>query len=229
MRGDIDIGFEEFTKQIVDTLPFQVGSLVSACEWVAAEAAGHRRNVACSPSSGFHHARHGGGHSFSTFNGLIVAAQHLKCTGLARRVGIVDFDYHEGDGTQDIIDRLGLGWITHWSAGAEYKHPCQADDFLSWITTTVKQMADCDLLIYQAGADQHVDDPLGGLLTDEQMAQRDRSVFWTCREYKIPLVWNLAGGYRRDLNGTIAPVIETHCETMRQCIDIYLNEGGRRQ
>jgi hypothetical protein len=60
----------------------------------------------------------------------------------------------------------------------------------------VRQFADCDVLLYQAGADPHIDDPLGGWLTDAQLAQRDRLVFETCRELGLPVAWNLAGGYQ---------------------------------
>jgi hypothetical protein len=35
-------------------------------------------------------------------------------------------------------------------------------------------MADCDVLLYQAGADPHINDPLGGWLTTAQLRERDR-------------------------------------------------------
>ncbi|MBK7005541.1 MAG: hypothetical protein IPH37_10705 [Burkholderiales bacterium] len=78
-----------------------------------------------------------------------------------------------------------------------------------------------DLVLYQAGADIHVNDPLGGILTTEQMKQRDRTIFNGCITRRIPLVWNLAGGYQRDLNGTIAPVLSLHRNTMHQCLRAY--------
>ena len=49
-------------------------------------------------------------------------------------------------------------------------------------------------MIYQAGADPHIDDPLGGILTTKQMSWRDRQVFEQLGHK--PLVWNLAGGYQ---------------------------------
>lgn len=75
-----------------------------------------------------------------------------------------------------------------------------------------------DLVLYQAGADIHVDDPLGGLLTTEQMRERDANVFRGCAESGTPVVWNLAGGYQRDANSGIAPVLALHRNTMIEYI-----------
>lgn len=36
-----------------------------------------------------------------------------------------------------------------------------------------KALGSYDLVIYQAGADMHVDDPLGGIMTTDEMRQRD--------------------------------------------------------
>ncbi len=36
-----------------------------------------------------------------------------------------------------------------------------------------KPLGSYDLVIYQAGADMHVDDPLGGIMTTDEMRQRD--------------------------------------------------------
>jgi hypothetical protein len=36
---------------------------------------------------------------------------------------------------------------------------------------------DCDLILYQAGADPHASAPLGGVLTSQPMSERDRLVF----------------------------------------------------
>jgi acetoin utilization deacetylase AcuC-like enzyme len=41
----------------------------------------------------------------------------------------------------------------------------------------VARFAGCELLLYQAGADAHINDPLGGWMTTEQLARRDHIVF----------------------------------------------------
>ncbi len=88
----------------------------------------------------------------------------LHDAGEVQRVGILDFDEHCGDGTDDIIARLGLKWVVHFTAGRRYHHASQAKEFLKAIPAIVCKMADCDVILYQAGADPQVDDPLGGWL-----------------------------------------------------------------
>jgi len=41
-------------------------------------------------------------------------------------------------------------------------------------------------------------------------------------ENKIPVVWNLAGGYQVNLDGSIPKVLEIHDNTMRECVRVYL-------
>lgn len=227
-------GFGNTEKSVAQALPWMVGSMLYAAQHVLSGRYGSMREsdipAACSPSSGFHHASFSRGAGFCTFNGLLITAIVLKNMGLVRKVAIIDCDYHYGDGTQEIIDHLGLKWINHWSAGAYFKRPDQAQDFMLGLPYAVKHAAaGCDLALYQAGADQHRLDPLGGLLTTEQMARRDRQVFWVLREYGVPVVWNLAGGYQRDMNCTIEPVLALHRNTMRQCVDIYVHGEEREK
>ena len=80
---------------------------------------------------------------------------------VARKIGILDLDMHWGNGTQHIIDKLDLAkqvphYSRHFQAG-------EAERFLQGLAQEMKtQFTDCDLLIYQAGADCHIHDPLGG-------------------------------------------------------------------
>ena len=226
LEGRVENGFGNTLPGVIAALPYQVQSLVDACRFVATSK--EWSPVACSPTSGFHHAHYGYGHGFCTFNGLLIAAQDLVLLGMAKRVGILDCDYHFGDGTEDILKRMNLKHL-HWTCGGQYTKESDAKQFLEGLATQVKLFKnEVDVLIYQAGADQHIDDPLGGMLTTEQMAQRDRTVFWVCREYRIPLVWNLAGGYQTDAAGTIQPVLDLHHQTMQQCVDIYIKGQERK-
>lgn len=82
-------------------------------------------------------------------------------------------------------------------------------------------MRDCDVILYQAGADPHVDDPLGGFLSTAQLRERDRLVFVTANSLGIPIAWNLAGGYQVDSGGGIQSVLDIHNNTMRECVSVY--------
>lgn len=224
-------GFRNRSKEVADSLLYTVGSIVAAAKHVLREGRPEDEgNVAVSPTSGFHHAHYGHGYGYCTFNGLVVAAMQLKRLGLAQSVAIFDYDYHYGDGTDDIIQRLGLGFIRHFSAGSEYKTRDDAPRLMQELTRrfartiTASSDSKVDVMLYQAGADQHKDDPLGGVLSDKEMAERDYQVFRCARLYGVPLVWNLAGGYRHDRAGkTIAPVIRTHRDTVKQCVRVMVD------
>ena len=97
-------------------------------------------------------------------------------------------------------------------------------EFEYWLEDKViPSLLDCDLILYEAGADPHLKDPLGGLLTTEQMAWRDRVVFEQLGH--LPMVWNLAGGYQLAKGGTEEqrrePVLALHRETARLHTEIF--------
>jgi acetoin utilization deacetylase AcuC-like enzyme len=204
-------GFGNCLPEVAAALPYTSGAMIEA-----ARAALHA-GVGVAPVSGFHHACYAEGGGYCTFNGLVVAAQVLRREGLVQRVGILDFDEHYGNGTADIIRQLRLGWIEHYSAAADWDRPDQASAFLAAIPSILQRFAGCDVLLYQAGADPHIDDPLGGWLTTEQLRQRDRAVFDACRTRGLPIAWNLAGGYQTPLRR----VLDIHDNTMAECLTAF--------
>ena len=218
LRCEAQNGFGNRDAETAATLPYTSGSFYGAA-CLALD-----RGMAASFSSGFHHACHAFGGGFCTFNGLVVTARRLFLQGRVRRVLILDADYHYGDGTEDIIERLGLqDFLRHETMGATFHRPSQGEDYLGAIQTIMDSLSQepVDLILYQAGADVHVDDPLGGVLTTEQMARRDQIVFESARALRIPLAWNLAGGYQRDEDGTILPVLRLHEQTYRIALSAY--------
>jgi acetoin utilization deacetylase AcuC-like enzyme len=210
-------GFGRRSPAVAESLPYTSGAMLAA-----ADAALRNGRVAVAPVSGFHHAHYARGGGFCTFNGLVVAAAALLADGRARRVGILDADEHEGDGTDEILRRLGRDDVRHLTVGRDWGSPSQARAFLDGLPDMVASFAGCDVLLYQAGADPHVDDPLGGWLTTEQLAERDASVFDACRAIGLPVAWNLAGGYQRAPDGSIPAVLEIHRNTLRACVSTYL-------
>lgn len=208
-------GFGNRSKQVAESLAYTSGAMIAA-----AHEAINTGGFACAPVSGFHHAgfNHGGG--FCTFNGLMVAALDLLESGKVRRVGILDCDQHYGNGTDDIIDRLGLeDKITHYTTGASRM---DAVEFLELLPDFIRAtFSDCDVLLYQAGADPHVNDPLGGWMTTSQLYERDIVVFETARQMHLPVAWDLAGGYQKDQKGEIPKVLEIHSNTMKACLRAY--------
>ena len=208
-------GFKNHDQSVADSLPYTSGAMLSA----AREALKNRR-VAVAPCSGFHHATWNAASGFCTFNGLMITALALKHEGLISRIGIIDFDMHIGDGTDNIIEYKSLDWVEHFSAGYHFVQPEHADAFLHSIPWITDEMKNCDLVLYQAGADPHIDDPLGGFLTTEQLFQRDQLVFSHLSALNIPVAWNLAGGYQDDFNKVLA----IHENTLLACFSEYIRE-----
>jgi acetoin utilization deacetylase AcuC-like enzyme len=211
-------GFRNQDPEVAASLPYTSGSLLAAARWALA----HQEAV-CSPTSGFHHAGFDEPEGYCTFNGLMVTAVKLIDLELVQRVSILDCDVHYGNGTDDIIARLDLDdRVIHHSMGKQFEGNQSvgqyAKNFMGWLALALKQSVDADLVIYQAGADPHIHDPMGGLLTTHEMLRRDLAVF---RAFQgRPLVWNLAGGYQRDAAGSIEPVLQLHRNTAVACIRV---------
>lgn len=214
-------GFGNKSPEVAAALPYTSGAMLQAARLAITMNA-----VAVAPCSGFHHAGYASAEGFCTFNGLMVAAFALKADGI-QRVGVLDLDMHYGNGTVNIKNHFGADWITHFTAGLNWTRPDQAEVFLGEELPEVlaRMVSDkVDVVLYQAGADPHVDDPYGGWMTTEQLRRRDAIVFDALSASEIPVAWNLAGGYQRDRDGGIPKVLEIHDNTMRECVRVYCEE-----
>jgi acetoin utilization deacetylase AcuC-like enzyme len=210
-------GFGNKSAEVASSLLYTNGSMLSAARHAFAT-----KEAASAPCSGFHHAGVLNAEGYCTFNGLMVAAKILLDEG-AKKIGILDFDMHYGNGTDQIIDASGLrSDIRHVTAGAYFTEPEQASTFFMMLPEIVSSMNDCDVVLYQAGADPHINDPYGGWLTTEQLRVRDGVVFDVLKSLGVPVAWNLAGGYQTERDGSIPKVLEIHDNTMRECVRVYL-------
>jgi acetoin utilization deacetylase AcuC-like enzyme len=210
MTGRRSNGFGNTQKSVAKSLPWTSGSIVAA-----ATEAFKTKSITASLTSGFHHACHDHGGGFCTFNGLVVAAQVLRVRYGLAKVGIIDFDQHYGDGTENIKTKLGLNYIEHYSLGSTGVTSPSAD---SWLDTLEDYLLDkfalCEVIIYQAGADPFINDPLGGRLTKEQMRRRDEIVFRVAKHLNVGVAWNLAGGY----TDIFQHVLDIHNNTMGEAL-----------
>jgi acetoin utilization deacetylase AcuC-like enzyme len=211
-------GFGSISASVASSLPYTCGACYDSSVVALQE------GVSVSLSSGFHHAGPKLARGFCTFNGLMVAAARLLERAQAHKVAIVDCDYHYGDGTQAIIDELQLeGSVLHASLGKSYNRPEHAGAYLGHMRALRSQFSRFrpDIILYQAGADTHIDDPLGGLLTSEQMRERDHIMFSIARDLRIPITWNLAGGYQVESDGSIPKVVELHLNTFEEALHVW--------
>ena len=222
LSGEICNGFGNQSADVIRSLPFTSGSMLCAAQ------AALQDGVACSLTSGFHHAGYSHAAGFCTFNGLMVTARYLLTKGYVKHVAIIDCDQHYGDGTENIIKHFGHTDITHISFGKWYHTAKDAAAYLNRLRKMESEFTDNrpDIILYQAGADVHVNDPLGGVLTTEQMRERDEIVFSMAKRLGIPIAWNLAGGYQRDPDNGISTVVALHMNTAEIACAIFVDGNG---
>lgn len=140
-----------------------------------------------------HHAATAGGSGFCLVNNIAIAVAALREAGLARRIAIVDWDVHHGDGTQAIFEADPDVWYgsTHQqrlypgtgarsesgmgaAAGTKQNRPLAPgsgdDEFTSaWdddLLPALEAFAP-EAIVVSAGYDAHRDDPLANLLVTE--------------------------------------------------------------
>lgn len=222
-------GFGTFSQSVIDSLPYTTGAM-----WTAAIEAKPDAPVAALVS-GFHHAEWNGqpkGYAFCTFNGLAVTAAKLV-KELGKRVLIIDCDMHYGNGLEDILLKADKAWtqnVCHCTFGAACHNPEHAYAYLESFTKSGHGCYDVpklfetfrpDVVLYQAGADVHINDPYGGIFTTEEIYERDRRMFLLAKQYEVPLAWNLAGGYQIDEDGSIQKVLDIHLNTFKAAADVY--------
>lgn len=195
----------------------------SAASMVAAVSAALESGCAFSPTAGFHHAHWARPGPLCLLNALPLAACHALFDSSIRRVLILDCDFHRGNGTEDILARLNDDRIAHKSFGYKFTRPEQAQAYVEEIARISQsiQEAEFDLVIYQAGMDVLLGDPAGGgILSLDEARARDRLVFSACRRSRVPIVWNLAGGYQRPDSG-YDMVVAGHLNTYDCALEIF--------
>lgn len=193
------------------------GAAIRAVDLVAE---GGVRNAFCAVRPPGHHAEPGAAMGFCLFNNIAVGALHARAAHGARRVAVVDFDVHHGNGTQNIAynDPDFFYASTHQApfypgTGAAHETgiaqnivnvPLSAGsgsiEFRTGFERQVLARLDAfkpDFVFISAGFDAHAHDPLANL----RLASED--FYWatlalgaiTARRAEGRLVSALEGGY----------------------------------
>lgn len=76
------------------------GGVVAAVDAVAG---GEVRNAFCAVRPPGHHAEHAQAMGFCLFNNVVVGARHAQAAHGFKKVAVVDFDVHHGNGTQHLF------------------------------------------------------------------------------------------------------------------------------
>lgn len=158
-------------------------------------------------SSGLHHAQHGSGAAFCTFNGLAIAAKMILAEG-ARSVLILDLDAHCGGGTHWLIDGddrirqidVSVNGVDGYApSGANTLNIVRvAGDYLEVIESRLNELdIKPDLCIYNAGMDADERCEVGGLpgIDAAILKKREAIVFDWAKSRGVPIAFVLAGGY----------------------------------
>lgn len=186
--------------------------------------------ISANVAQGFHHAGIESGCGFCTFNGLALVASENP----SKKVFVLDCDEHGGNGTAEFTESLdNLSQVTingsRFGCLENERTRCitlgrVTDDFSEYDTALEEafdriKKTSPDLVIYQAGADPHIDDPLGSLgMTTEQMLYRDSKVFDFLNKESVPTMFVLAGGYQEPINEKLVPL---HLNTFKSAYEVY--------
>jgi acetoin utilization deacetylase AcuC-like enzyme len=163
-----------------------------------------------------HHAESAIGMGFCVFNSIALAAERALSLG-AERVAILDFDVHHGNGTVEIfqnrpevlvcssfqypfypgryddVDKpnICLTPLPEGSTGSAFRRAIERD----WLPALNRHQA--DIILVSAGFDAHTDDPLAGLLlNDDDYAWLGHTIKEEADKYcSGRLVSMLEGGY----------------------------------
>ena len=159
-----------------------VGAVCDAVDQVMTGRAG---NAFCALRPPGHHAEPNRAMGFCLFNNIAIAAEYARKQHSIRRVAIVDFDVHHGNGTQAAFARqadvlyvsshempnypgtgyaseTGVGNIVNiplktGTEGSEFRHK------IGTIALPALRKFKPELLLVSAGFDAHRDDPLAGI------------------------------------------------------------------
>jgi len=132
-----------------------------------------------------HHAEVNRAMGFCFFNSIAIAAQHARKTHNLKRVAILDFDVHHGNGTQSIFwdepDVIfasthqmplfpGTGAVSERGVGNIWNRPLAPGDTgndlrIAWEKHLFPAIDEFEpeLILVSAGFDAHIRDPLGNI------------------------------------------------------------------
>ena len=192
------------------------GAVVAAIDAVAAREAD---NAFCAVRPPGHHAEPERAMGFCLFNNIAVGALRARAAHKFRRIAVVDFDVHHGNGTQAAVaadDGLfyasthqsplypGTGSARETGVGNIVNVPLRpmagSSQFRAGMTERILPALDAfrpEFLLISAGFDAHKNDPLAQLMLEESDYTwiTERLVEIACRHAGGRLVSALEGGY----------------------------------
>ncbi|MGZ8217194.1 histone deacetylase family protein [Methylomagnum sp.] len=208
-----------------ESLDAALHAVGAACAAVDAVFAKEARNGFCAIRPPGHHAEPDTAMGFCLFNNAAIAAEHARHHHGIKKVAIVDFDVHHGNGTQAAFQKNaevlyasthqapwypGTGRASETGVGNVMNVPLKAGDggreFRAAMTGKILPFIDRfapALVLMSAGFDAHRDDPLGdlSLVEDDYAWVTTELVKLADKHAGGRVVSVLEGGYNLDALG----------------------------
>ena len=201
---------------------------------IKASAFALKHGIAMNIAGGTHHAYSNRGEAFCLLNDQAIGARYLLNAGLSKKVLIVDLDVHQGNGTAEIFqnDNKVFTFSMHGKGNYPFKkeesdldialeNNTNDNTYLDILKKTLPELIEAqkpDFIYYLCGVDVLASDKLGKLgMTLEGCKARDRFVLQTCKDFKIPVMCSMGGGYSPE----IKVIIEAHANTFRLAQSIF--------
>ena len=190
--------------------------------------------IAMNIAGGTHHAFTNKGEGFCMLNDQAIGARYLQEENFANKILIVDLDVHQGNGTAEIFQNDPSVFTFSMHGKSNYPFHKEKSDldiplengtddhiYLSILKEVLPKLItkeQPDFIYYLCGVDVIQTDKLGKLsLTIEGCKERDRFVLQTCKDFSIPVMCSMGGGYSPD----IRIIIESHANTFRLAQEIF--------
>ena len=190
--------------------------------------------IAMNIAGGTHHAYTNRGEAFCLLNDQAIGARYLQKKGLVKNILIVDLDVHQGNGSAEIFqnDPSVFTFSMHGKSNYPFKKE-QSDldidlesgttdkTYLTILKNTLPKLINeqqPDFMYYLCGVDVISSDKLGKLgMTIEGCKERDRFVLQTCKNFGIPVMCSMGGGYSPD----IKTIVNAHANTFRLAQELF--------
>jgi len=193
-----------------------------------------KNGIAMNIAGGTHHAFSSHGEAFCMLNDQAIGARYLQQKGLAKKILIVDLDVHQGNGTAEIFKKDASVFTFSMHGKSNYpfiketsdldialKNETKDNEYLSILKNTLPKLINQekpDFIYYLCGVDVLETDKLGKLsLSVKGCKERDQFVLQTCRDFNIPLMCSMGGGYSPD----IKVIVDANANTFRLAQEIY--------
>ena len=193
-----------------------------------------KNGIAMNIAGGTHHAFSSHGEAFCMLNDQAIGARYLQQKELAKKILIIDLDVHQGNGTAEIFKKDASVFTFSMHGKSNYpfiketsdldialKNETKDNEYLSILKNILPKLINQekpDFIYYLCGVDVLETDKLGKLsLSVKGCKERDQFVLQTCRDFNIPVMCSMGGGYSPD----IKVIVDAHANTFRLAQEIY--------